>query len=706
MRFLRFSLLFILFVLLSGCGTATENETFKPAEGQIAKESPSKNSDKTSSQQKDDKTPQKYSYIPTKITKKEAVRFLNKATFGATDEEIELLQTNGVVKWLEDQLSILPQKDIYLTTMIKLAKQAEPQYNTYGIKEYLEQNDKVFNKDRASFHSPRFFTSSWFSNALLAKDQVRHKMAYALSQIVVESDFEPIFTRRAEALARYFDILYINALGSYKKLIEEISFNSGMSMFLTFNGNKKLYINSASVPVYPDENYAREIMQLFTMGLNKLNLDGTPLKDAKGELIPTYTQKDVNELARVFTGWDIRLNGNNKKGFGKVGFTKGDLTHPVEFTEKYHDFGEKEFLGDKIEADLEGDKDILRAIEIIFKQQSVAPYIAKNLILRIAKSNPSSSYIKRVASALLSSDFDLKETVKAVLLDEELWNDIKENRVVKFKEPLVAYTNFLRAMNARAMPKWYFCGYGGPVDDNAGNCEIVKESLFFNKPVDYLGQGAGYAPTVFNFYDNDYTPNDDLFKEENLVAPELQIQSDTVIIKYSNKIREDLLHWERGYLLQHHYKKDDKWIKYDSLQEYISDAPKSNNIPLYYVGSDKMLLDLQDAYDVMEKIIDGDTDGDFEKLQDFRVKEYEDDEKALKALIDYEDLKLTGGSLTTEEKEAVFNALKDKIYNIYEDYDPKQAKNWAPRSKKYQLYERVIVPVIRAIVTSDAFMTE
>ncbi len=643
----------------------------------------------------------KYNYIPKgdKLSDTIATRFLNKATFGATTESVKELKRLGVVAWINKELSKSKLDQPYLKEMIRISKEAEPENNSYSIEEYLADNDIVYNKNVGSFHSPRYRLSSWYNYALNGNDQLRHKVTYALSQIIVESDFEPIFTRRAEALARYFDILYSNAFGSYKQLLKDISFNSGMSMFLTFNGSKKRYQNKAGVWVYPDENYAREIMQLFSIGLNKLNIDGTPIKDKDGKLIPTYTQNDVNELARVFTGWDLKRNNR----YGLVGFRRGDLTHKVEFSEEYHDFEAKQVLGSTIPAGLNGEEDIKTAVDIIFSQPSVAPYISKNLIMRLTKSNPSPEYIQRVAIVFRDSEGDLKKTVKAILLDPELWDDLKNGRLIKFKEPQIAYTQFLRAMHVRPMPEWYFCGYGGPQDDDASNCKRVKNSYLFNDTRDFLGQGAGLAPTVFNFYDNNYIPNDTSLKAAKFKAPELQIQSDSVLIRFHNQINSDLSHWEEISIKELFYKdKNQNWHQYKTLQNFINKAPSVGNIPVYYVGANKMLLNAKEEYDVLEMVIDGDTNGDFKNLRDFRESDYSDDEKALKALIDFEDKKLTGGILSQEEKDAIYNNLKGRMYNKYDD--PEVSKGHA--TKRYQLYHYTILPVIKAIVTSSAYMVE
>jgi uncharacterized protein (DUF1800 family) len=657
-------------------------------------------------------TTNQYPYIPKDINRTLAIRFLNKATFGATKESIEAIQKEGVEAWINQQLSIAPTENIYLRKTIELAKQAEPSANPYSVDEYLADNDKVFNKEKASFQSPRYRLSAWFDTALLAGDQLRHKVTYALSQIIVESDFEPIFTRRGEALARYFDILYHNAFGQYEELLNDISFSSGMGLFLTYNGNKKAYLNDANVTVYPDENYAREIMQLFSIGLNELNLDGTPKKDTNGNLIPTYTQEDVNNLAKVFTGWDNKRSGaknvNRGDRFGRVGFTRGDFTHPMEFTAKYHDFGEKQVLGQSIPANLSGEEDIKKAVSIIMSNANVAPYISKNLIMRLAKSNPSPEYIKRVATVFNTTKGNLAEVTKAILLDKELWSDLIENRVIKFKEPQIAYTNFLRAFKADRFPSWYYCGYGGPADDTASNCEVVKNSFLFNDTREYLGEGAGLAPTVFNFYDNNFVPNSSDFKTNNLVAPEIQIQKDSIFINLSNQI-DNLFRWEKNYIINNYYPDyrgtTSTYKYYDRVEDFIKDAPARGYVPVYYIGADKMLLDVSEELCVMEEVIDGDCNGDFKNLQHYAESDYHDDEKALEVLISHLNQKLTGGLLSLAEEKIIYNELAVnqtlKLFNKYNVHEDKPQK-----LKNYSIIRNAIKPVIRAIVTSSTFMTE
>jgi len=641
-------------------------------------------------------------YIPKILDDATAIRFLNKATFGSTKESIKKLQSKGVEVWVDEQLALSLNDNQYLIKTIELAKKMSPAENLNTIEEYLADNAMVFNQDVASFHSRRYRMSSWFDTSLTAKDQLRQKVTYALSQIIVESDFEPIFIRRAEALATYYDILQRNAFGNYENLLNEISLSSGMGVFLTFNGSKKSYQNEANITVYPDENYARELMQLFSLGLIELNMDGTAVLDDNGNPIPIYTQEDVNELARVFTGWDLKRNSR----YGRVGFTQGDYTQPLEFTASYHDSESKTILGETIPSGLGGEEEIRQAIALIFSKNSVAPYISKHLIMRLTKSNPSSSYIERIATVFKNTNGDLKSVTKAILLDEELWSDIKEKKVIKFKEPLIAYSSFLRAFNAKAFPSWYYCRYGAPSDDTASNCQVVENSFLFNDPRKFLNQGSALAPTVFNFYNNDFIPNSTAFKSSNSVAPEIQIQSDSIFINLSNEIRSNLFGWEKNYLLNNHYRYNGDKKRYRTLEDYIADAPSRKYTSLTFVGANKMLLDVSDELNVMEMVIDGDTDGDFKSLKHFKDREYTDDEKAVDAVVKHLNQKLTGGLLTAQETSIIADSLKGKIFNKYNSGVTESNIDESKENKKRQLLGGIIFPAIRAVVTSNVFMTE
>ena len=617
--------------------------------------------------------------IKISLSKKKASNFLNRTTFGATKELIEEVQRKGISTWLDEQLALPYEENNHLRRTIQLAKKMASTDHPESVNSYIKDNDTIFNKSIATFESAKYQMSAWFQTVLFDKNQLRHRVAYALSQIIVESQAEPIFKARGEALAVYFDILSKNALGNYKELLIEISHSASMGLYLTYNGNKKEEEKENTI-IYPDENYAREIMQLFTIGLSELNLDGTKKTDAIGNSIPSYTQNDVNGLAKVFTGWDIQRNSR----FGRVAPKAGDLTHPLEFTAEYHDFGTKTILGKTIPAGNDGSPDMQQAIDILMAHTNVAPFISKQLIMRLVKSNPTPAYISRVATIFNDNGQgvkgDLKAVVRAILLDPEL----KESTgVKKFKEPLLAYTEFLRAFKIENLPIW----------KTPKTIDTVHNAIYIQDPTNYLRQGASRAFTVFNFYNNDYIPNDSTFKQEGLKSPELQIQTDSMLIDFSNKIRTDLIKREKRYLLK----------LYGTVNDVSLLSSKSNIF--YNKNEDKFLLDCKDEYDAMEKELENNINGTFKSFNNInRSNDTTADsngitnrDRAIKALIVEVDNKLLLGTLSLEKKNLLFQAYKDNLYST------KMIRSDDPTNK---IYQEIIVPIIVAIVTSEDFMVQ
>ena len=613
----------------------------------------------------------KYSYIPKQIDDYMAVRFLNKATFGATNENIAQLKKLGVLGWLDKQLNMpLNDENMHLRKSIQTAIAFEGNFfNVKPMDEYLADNDTYFHGFNV-FFMPNYQISAWFDTSLLQKDELREKLAYALSQIVVLSTAEPLFVRRTEAVSRHYDILRNNAFKTYKELLLDVSYNSPMSLYLTYHGNKKTYVKDGAT-VYPDENYAREIMQLFSIGLKKLNLDGTPILDKDGNTIPTYNQKDITEVARVLTGWDMKRN----RRFGQVAYSSGDLTHPLEFTSEYHDYGAKTILGKTVPAGLEGKEDIEALVDILMNHQNAAPFISKILIQRLTKSNPSPSYVKRVAEVFNDNGKgvkgDLKAVTKAIFTDEEFWQDIKSKKVVKFKEPLVAFTGILRAFHVQRFPKFQSAVRGTTVD--------IKDMLYFSDP-NFLGEVPGRAPTVFNFYDKEFIPNIKYFKDNHLVAPELQIQTQAQVINFHNSLNTILRTYAK-------ILKPNGWGNAKSTYRF--------------------LLDFKDEFDVIEKELDGVADRNVSEFD--KSVTYEQDkekykpnktprERALKALIEHLDKKLTGSILPT--------SFKDELFKRYIEvfYDPTVTGKGDDTLK--EIYKDIVVPSVLAIVTSRYYMSE
>ena len=476
------------------------------------------------------------------VSREQAVRFLNMATFGATKNEVEYLRQIGIEDWVDEQLNAPSAYDSdsddhlsYAQRMIDIAIMADPVKWNHTREEYLDtSNDIVFNREYGAFHPQFYFNSTWFENALNAQDQLRQRVAYALSQILVISpDGEKLLSRRWEAFAYHNDILAKYAFGNYRDLLLAITKSPGMGVFLTYQGNEK---GDPVTHRQPDENYARELMQLFSIGLFQLNLDGTPKLDANGHMIPTYTQADIEEMARVFTGWD--LSKNSRYGLQSPQ-NNGNYLEDMEFTAQYHDDGEKTVLGHTIPAG-QGIHDIEAAIDVLMQNDSMAPFISKLLIQRLVTSNPTPAYVARVATVFNDNGNgvkgDLKAVVRAILLDDEaLRGEAANPHFARYKEPLIAYTQLLRAFDVHYAPtwnsKWIF-----------GQDAMSMHDVYYFDTEDLkaaFGQAPMRSPTVFNFYSPDYVPNDSHFKDNDLVAPEMQIQSAQMMINYSNYL------WDR-----------------------------------------------------------------------------------------------------------------------------------------------------------------
>jgi uncharacterized protein (DUF1800 family) len=464
-------------------------------------------------------------YIPQDgdLTEAMAVKFLNMSTFGATPELLKEIQTKGVIKWVDDQLAMQydEKKQSTLRRLISVLTSIDPDYYStfWGKKrdcgsdiEKWMKNDGVciFNQSKRN-HGDELSESfsKIFDAQMRYKDQLRQRVAYALSQTIVASQSDDQFFRdRGEALSYYYDILQKDAFGNYGDLLYDISMSPTMATFLTYAGNRAEYIDAKTkAKILPDENYGREIMQLFSIGLYELNMDGTQERGSSGKRISTYDQDDVNNMSRVFTG----LHYAHAKFTSSV--LGGDVTHPLECEQQYHDSETKKILGQTLPGGQTCEQDIKAAIELLINHKNTAPFIAKKLILRLTKSNPTDAYVRRVATVFADTHGDLKETVKAVLLDEEIWEDIKQDKGVKIKEPYLAFTGTLRAMGSHPLKKYKRSDKVTTVDDG-----YQVRSLY---PM--FGQWIVNSPSVFNFYSDEFVPDDYEFKIRGFVAPELEI---------------------------------------------------------------------------------------------------------------------------------------------------------------------------------------
>lgn len=437
----------------------------------------------------------------------EASRFLNQASFGATIQDINEVSQNSIEGWINNQLTLAPSKYLTLTDS----------FANVLYKFYLAQGEDPENI------SPnpgwQHFRYSWWDNAVHAPDQLRQRMAYALSQILVISDDADI-GGHARGLASYYDMLSRHAFGNYRDLLLEMTLHPCMGSYLSHLNNPR------EIPeenIHPDQNFAREIMQLFTIGLFELNNDGTRRKDSLGNDIPTYNNTQIAELAKVFTGLSIgaSLEGMDEPYFG-MGLYGSDLTQPMKMYEEWHQEGPKYIVGgNEIPPGQSGMQDIEMAIDILFHHPNTAPFVVRQLIQRLVTSNPSPAYIQRVVEVWRNDghnvEGNLAAVVRAILLDAEAreCDGLTDVNFGKMTEPVLRLTHLYRAIGVDA-PSGYFFNHGSDLEN-------------------YLLQHPLSSPSVFNFYLPDHQPTGPLH-DRNLNAPEFQLLNTLTALEYPNMV--------------------------------------------------------------------------------------------------------------------------------------------------------------------------
>ena len=439
-------------------------------------------------------------------TRAQAARFLTQATFGPTEADIDAVVAQGYEGWLDAQLAKAPSARHQAQWDLRnKALGGGPTPSTKGA----NSNDLPY---------------SFWKQALSGNDQVRARVAYAWSQIFVISTVDTATGSNARGVANYFDMLNNKGLGKYRDLLESVSLHPSMGLYLTSLHNRKE--NTAAGRV-PDENYAREVMQLFSIGLYELNPDGTP-KLTRGVPKDTYGPDDITNLARVFTGWSWACPSSDDRCFNSAVDNDGNtdserLVKPMRAYPQFHASSEKKFLGRTIAdqgSNADPETSLKLALDTLASHPNVGPFLAKQLIQRMVTSNPSPAYVGRAAAAFTSSGGDLKVLVKTVLLDPEARSAsvASGNSFGKVREPLLRATAFLRAFGAASDSGDYIIG----ITDDPGNS---------------LGQTVMRSPSVFNFYRPGFKPNSGELAQAGLLAPEIQITDETTVAGYANTMR-------------------------------------------------------------------------------------------------------------------------------------------------------------------------
>lgn len=404
-----------------------------------------------------------------------ASRFLAQTTFGPTPTSIRALREAGSPgAWIDAQMSLPVSR----------------------ISAYTRANSNGSNT--AARHE------AWWNNALSQPDQLRQRVAFALSQIFVVSDIDYALANAQYGMADYYDMLSENAFGNYRDLLEQVALHPVMGVYLSMVRNEQA---NPAENVRPDENFAREVLQLFSIGLYELNLRGEALP--ANDPVPAYTQQTVEEFARVFTGWnyaDVSWTTNN------LGFEP--YTQTMVPDETYHDTGAKTLLRNSVSpAGLNTRQDLQAALDNIFQHPNVAPFIGKQLIQRLVTSNPSPDYVQRVASAFNDNGAgtrgDLAAVVRAILLDEEaLSGHLSNPDFGKLREPVVRFAHFWRALD----------GTPGPEANGIHSAADFRLSRLD----EMSGQAILRSRSVFNFY----LPDNPIVPGGNTLAPEMQIMTE------------------------------------------------------------------------------------------------------------------------------------------------------------------------------------
>jgi uncharacterized protein (DUF1800 family) len=325
-------------------------------------------------------------------------------------------------------------------------------------------------------------------------------------------------------MANFYDLLGYDAFGNFRTLLNDITLNPMMGQFLNVEGNDK-----GNSTRDPDENYAREVMQLFTIGLYQLNPDGTQVLDATGNPVPTYSNLDVMGLAKVFTGYSFNIPGDTSEAAWSNpnlwdGSSYGEDLEPMRSYANHHSTEEKDFLGVTIPASSspDADGDLKIALDTLFNHPNLPPFFAKQLIQHLVTSNPSPAYVGRVAAVFIDNGSgvrgDMKAVIAAVLTDDEARDSAAaaaNPQYGKVREALVRYTEWARAFTAQSRNGGFLLG-------------STEDEIYA------LGQMTMRSPTVFNWYAPGYTPPGTSIEAAGLLAPEMGMTDVSTVVGYLN----------------------------------------------------------------------------------------------------------------------------------------------------------------------------
>lgn len=482
----------------------------------------------------------------------ESARFLNMATFGANLSSINHVSTIGYEPWIDEQIA-LPA-----SSHVKYLQVLEPTLN-------LTEDEKLHRSERLE---------AWFTHAIIAPDQLRQRVAFALSEIFVVSE-QSTFGDDTYGLTNYYDLLVYNAFANYRDLLENVTLSPIMGMYLSVLGNEK---PNEEYNIRPDENYAREVMQLFSIGLVELNTDGSE-KRQNGHNIPTYNQEIIKAFAHVYTGWNFK--GATEETWWRF-YKNYNTMEPMAAVEAFHDTNEKKLLNNVVvPANQTAKQDLTIALDNLYNHPNVGPFIGKQLIKKLVTSNPSPAYVTRISHIFNDNGQgirgDLGAVIKAILLDQEAINGINGNaNFGKIREPLLRALHLWRAFDASS----------------------PNERFQFDWSNYAFAQSPLGAHHVFNFFSPDYAPPG-IVSENNLIAPELEIVTENYLTRTSNFLAYSTL-WGHTEFDSENTKDKRILIDLSTLKPLVNDTAlllKQLNMLLFGGSmSDEMRIILTEAF--------------------------------------------------------------------------------------------------------------
>lgn len=440
-------------------------------------------------------------------TDAEASRFLSRTVFSVNSADMARMRDVGYINWLDSEVA---------KPVSELAVAA---YQRLGGEDFANQD----------YFGTTFHTQVMWQQFLDSNDQLRKRIAFALSEFFVVSANGVDAVWHGLGLCHYWDILNQYAFGNFRGLLEEVTLNPVMGQFLSLNDSRKEDANSGR---RPDENYAREVMQLFTIGLVQLNNDGTIKRDSNNNPIPTYSNDDVTNVARAISGWAWqgtaaeRLNQEPRlmPGYMKRQMTSDPTKMQYTFANRAseHSALAATFLGATIPANTDAVAALKIVLDTLFNHANTPAFFSKQMIQRLVTSNPSPEYVDRIARVFANNGSgvrgDLAAVFKAILIDDEALaaSGLTTPTFGKVREPFIRLVQWAKTFNLKKPA--------------SGKYDLFDTSQQSNS----LGQMVFRAPSVFNFFRPGYVPAGTAIAANRLVAPEFQIVNEISTIGYAN----------------------------------------------------------------------------------------------------------------------------------------------------------------------------